>query len=675
MSVTRGLLPRLMSVAVVAVGLVAGMAPARAQSGTDIERSLNVDEKKLVQEGLIWLGAYNGWANGIMGDATRTAIAAWQEKIGARASGQLDEEQVLKLAGTAFGMRDETGWDVLADSRSRITMSYPAKLFTERSDSDQGGIIVATPDGTASLMTLRFTGTTAGQIDSFYDSVATGDGVQVTYEFRKPTLFIVTGIRNKNKFYARFEERGSEVRGYDFVWTPDRSTDMEPISVLLSNSFFPFGYDTPQADPTYPTLMALVDARKAQDQGRAASQAGAAPAQSAGASPPQQGSPKRGRFGVEIQEVTAETAKSLGLPTATGALVTGVQQDTPAQEAGLQKGDLILSFDGRQVATIEGLVQMIGEAEAGKTVSLLVLRDGRKGTLSATMPGAPQQASTEGTPKAQSNSAPSNNTPPASGRTVAGGNFTFDYLPPDSQGLQEAYEFTRDTDLLGENPEIQAMNGMFALPRPLHYIGAECGAVNAFYSPKDSAVILCYEMVADIVTQAHKLAEGTSPDENVLGGYIASNIRFILLHETGHALIDLLDLPAVGREEDSVDQMAAVMLLLNAGGTEGPDKIGRVLQLASVWFRVQTSSDSEGKVSMETFADEHSLSEQRYFNLLCMMFGHDPRSYSWVLEKGLLPEARAARCQNESDKIFKAWGALLSPHFSPSFRLARQLAQ
>lgn len=78
---------------------------------------------------------------------------------------------------------------------------------------------------------------------------------------------------------------------------------------------------------------------------------------------------------------------------------------------------------------------------------------------------------------------------------------------------------------------------------------------------------------------------------------------------------------------------------------------------------------------METFADEHSLSEQRYFNLLCMMYGHDPRTYDWVLEKGLLPEARARRCQGESDKIFKAWGALLSPHFSPSFRLARQLGQ
>ena len=63
------------------------------------------------------------------------------------------------------------------------------------------------------------------------------------------------------------------------------------------------------------------------------------------------GKVERGWLGVQIQEVTPEIAKSLGLPKPEGALVADVTKDGPAQKIGIQQGDVILSFDGHDVAT------------------------------------------------------------------------------------------------------------------------------------------------------------------------------------------------------------------------------------------------------------------------------------------------------------------------------------
>ena len=59
--------------------------------------------------------------------------------------------------------------------------------------------------------------------------------------------------------------------------------------------------------------------------------------------------------------------------------------------------------------------------------------------------------------------------------------FEYAYAPPGSPGLQQVYQRVRDVDLLRQLPEVQAIDGMFALPRPLRYVTAECGEFGAFY--------------------------------------------------------------------------------------------------------------------------------------------------------------------------------------------------
>ena len=96
------------------------------------------------------------------------------------------------------------------------------------------------------------------------------------------------------------------------------------------------------------------------------------------------GETRRGWLGVRIQDVTEDLAEGLGLETASGALVTDVP-DGPALDAGMESGDVILSFDGVEVSDTRELVQQVGNTAVGKTVRVLVFRDGETETLQVTL--------------------------------------------------------------------------------------------------------------------------------------------------------------------------------------------------------------------------------------------------------------------------------------------------
>jgi serine protease Do len=87
------------------------------------------------------------------------------------------------------------------------------------------------------------------------------------------------------------------------------------------------------------------------------------------------GSVSRGWLGVLIQEVTRELAESFGMESPHGALVAKVLDDSPAAAAGLEVGDVIVEFNGKQVMRSSGLPPLVGRAKVGKEAQVVVIRN------------------------------------------------------------------------------------------------------------------------------------------------------------------------------------------------------------------------------------------------------------------------------------------------------------
>ncbi len=109
----------------------------------------------------------------------------------------------------------------------------------------------------------------------------------------------------------------------------------------------------------------------------------------------QGGKVSRGWLGVVIQEVTSDLAESFGLDRPRGALVSQVQEDSPAAKAGLQASDVILAFNGRLVENSGDLPRMVGMAKPGAKIPLQVWRRGKTQELQVVLgelPGEEQLA-------------------------------------------------------------------------------------------------------------------------------------------------------------------------------------------------------------------------------------------------------------------------------------------
>jgi serine protease Do len=99
----------------------------------------------------------------------------------------------------------------------------------------------------------------------------------------------------------------------------------------------------------------------------------------------ERGTVTRGWLGVMIQGVTKELAQSFGLDRAKGALVSTVVEDGPAEDAGIERGDIIVEFDGVTVDKMNQLPRIVAEHSPGEKVDVVVLRKGKEKTLSVTL--------------------------------------------------------------------------------------------------------------------------------------------------------------------------------------------------------------------------------------------------------------------------------------------------
>jgi serine protease Do len=93
----------------------------------------------------------------------------------------------------------------------------------------------------------------------------------------------------------------------------------------------------------------------------------------------------RGWLGVEIQQMTPEMASALGLDRERGALVAGVQPDSPAAKAGLRVGDVITGYAGKPVNSLQNLTTAVADTKIGSSAPVEIIRDGKSVTVTATI--------------------------------------------------------------------------------------------------------------------------------------------------------------------------------------------------------------------------------------------------------------------------------------------------
>jgi serine protease Do len=92
------------------------------------------------------------------------------------------------------------------------------------------------------------------------------------------------------------------------------------------------------------------------------------------------GETRRGWLGVRIQQVTDEIAESLSIKPARGALVAGVDDKGPAKPAGIEPGDVIVKFDGKDIKEMRDLPRVVADTPVGKDVPVIVIRKGKEET-------------------------------------------------------------------------------------------------------------------------------------------------------------------------------------------------------------------------------------------------------------------------------------------------------
>jgi serine protease Do len=89
----------------------------------------------------------------------------------------------------------------------------------------------------------------------------------------------------------------------------------------------------------------------------------------------------RGYLGVQLAPLEEDVARKLGLTSVEGALVVGVQDDSPAEKAGLQPGDVIINWNGQEISDPQTLTLIVAQSTIGSKAEVIIIREGEKATL------------------------------------------------------------------------------------------------------------------------------------------------------------------------------------------------------------------------------------------------------------------------------------------------------
>ena len=226
------------------------------------------------------------------------------------------------------------------------------------------------------------------------------------------------------------------------------------------------------------------------------------------------------------------------------------------------------------------------------------------------------------------------------------------------------------------------------LPHPLTLVALNCQpdfhSDSPFYSSEDRALHFCYEWYNDVLYYSPK---ATTPEGVTRTSVITGMWAGTLLHETGHALFDMLDVPVFGREEDAADQVAAFIAL-----QFNPDVQRTIIKGFAYFWQMAAKDGSDPPTANNpnppkdvvqrcfsdplcAYSDEHGTASQRLYNTLCLGYGGNREAFKDFVVIGWLPKERADDCDREYRQLAIAFSKTILPFIDPEMRKKVQATQ
>jgi hypothetical protein len=229
-------------------------------------------------------------------------------------------------------------------------------------------------------------------------------------------------------------------------------------------------------------------------------------------------------------------------------------------------------------------------------------------------------------------------------------NIRIDYLEPatliDEQSL-EAIEQSEINELFAG-----VSNSVFSFNQP---VTIQYGVIDGpLYDPENHTVQMPYEFYQQALSYFKKHHYEKTYDKTAKQAAL-DTLLHTLFHEIGHAFIADQNIPILGKEEDAVDNLAAILMIeyLNNGDD-------RVISAADMF--AFESEDRPDYYDFGEYIDEHSFDLQRYFSTLCLVYGSNPKKYHYLLEeveKEYLAE-RKEFCQYQYQNLSDNWHRYLN---------------
>lgn len=204
----------------------------------------------------------------------------------------------------------------------------------------------------------------------------------------------------------------------------------------------------------------------------------------------------------------------------------------------------------------------------------------------------------------------------------------------------------------------------FRLPRELTLEVRDCNGRETAWYDHDRAVF-CYEYVDLIQRHAPKVA---TPGGVQRGDAIVGAVVDTILHEAGHGIFDLLEIPVMGREEDAADFFSIYFMLQFP-----PQDARRLIEGIAFNMGSEAREDFSERQLPQKFAGPHGPNVQRHYNVLCLAYAANQALFNNVVPAGL-PAWRAQTCWEEWALLKRAFTKLILPHVDET-RLKDAIAQ